>query len=90
MVTKFSFGRSFRRDYIANSVQESTCPVKGLDRINGAVARIRDGPVFRPAVLELSELPCTDGSHRCRGVLDFHHLALLFTHALTDRLEEHS
>lgn len=90
MATKFSFGRSFRLDYIANSVQESTCPVKGLDRINGTVTRIRYGPVFRPTVLELSELPCTDGSHRYRGVLDFHHLALLFTHALTDCFKGHS
>jgi hypothetical protein len=90
MLVKVSLRRSIRRDDILHSVQEGTCPAKGFDRINGAIARISDGPVFGPAILELSELPCTDSSRMQRTVLGIYHLLLFISHALTDRLEKHS
>jgi hypothetical protein len=91
VLVKFVFGSSFRRDYIPNGIQDGTCPVKGLNRIDGAILRVGKGPVFGPAALELSELPGADSSRPQRSVLlDIHRLMLFFSHTLTDRFEGHS
>lgn len=64
--------------------------MKGLHWIDGAIARVSNGPVFGPLVLEPSELPGADSSRRRRPVLDIHRRVLYFSHALTNRLEKHS
>lgn len=56
--------------------------MKGLDRVNGAVARVRSGAVFDPAVLELAKLPGADGRCRYRPVLDLHLRVMVFSHDL--------
>ncbi len=80
MLPKLSFAALFRRKDVTNSVKDRPGPVQGLDRINGAIARVGEGAVFGPAVLQLPELPRADRRRRCRWVLDGQLLVLGFSH----------
>ena len=71
-------------NHIAHRVEEGSCAVKGCNGIDGPVPRVRDGTVFGPFSLQLSEL---SGSHGgCHGgcILDVHQLEVFFIHARID------
>lgn len=61
-------------------MKECTRALKGQDRIKGSVARVADGAIFGPTMLQLSELPGADRSRRCRSPLDIHHFVMGFSH----------
>lgn len=62
-------------------MQECTRSLKGQYRIKGPVARIADGAIFGPTVLQLSKLPGADRSSRRRSSLDIHLFVPRFSHA---------
>lgn len=71
-------------NHITDGVEESSCPVQGLNWINRSVSRVCDGTVFGPFVLQLSEL---SGTHRSchRGcILHVRQLEVFCAHALID------
>lgn len=81
VLPEVGFTTLFRGNDIANGLQDRPRAVKGLNRVNGSIARVCEGAVFGPAVLELPERPGPDRCRRRRHVLDFHLLVLRFSHA---------